>query len=94
QALVNEGADKARAAGYEVQLTFVDPAVFPNHLSELRQRVETGKWDALIIGGGLKNAPSLTKEFEQTVNLARTSAPKMKILFQMAPGDIYETIQR
>ena len=94
QSLVNEGADKARAAGYEAHLTFLEPENFPDCLIDLKRKLETGAWDALIIGGGLRVTPALTPQFEQTINVAREAAPGMKILFQMAPGDIFETVQR
>lgn len=94
QALVNEGAEKARAAGYEVQLTFIEVEDFPEALAALKQNLKSGNWDALVVGGGLRVAPPLTPLFEQTINVAKDAAPGMKILFQMAPGDIYETVQR
>ncbi|CAK3933046.1 Hypothetical predicted protein [Lecanosticta acicola] len=94
QAIVTSGAEKARKAGYDVQLTFLDPEDFTSSLSNLKSELGTGKWDALVIGGGIRVAPQFVVQFEQTINIAREVAPKTRILFQAAPGDIYETVQR
>lgn len=91
---VTEGADKAREAGYEVQTTFFSPEDFESSFERLRAELATGKWDALIIGGGVRMAPNLTPQFERTINIARTTAPETKILFQAAPGDIREVLGR
>lgn len=95
QSKVNSGAQKARDTGlYDVQLTFIDPETFSSSLSELRKELETGNWDALVVGGGIRLAPSLTPMFERIVNTAREVAPKTMLLFQMEPGDLCETVVR
>lgn len=94
QGQVNKGAEKARQAGHVVEPTFFDPPNFSEALNKIKKELESGEWDALIIGGGLRATPSLTPQFEQVVNTAREAAPKTRLLFQMAPGDVFETIQR
>ena len=92
---VKSGAQKARDTGlYDVQLTFIEPETFATSLGELRKELETGKWDALVIGGGLRMGVPLTPMFEQVVNTSREAAPRTKVLFQMAPGDIDVTVKR
>ena len=95
QKKVNAGAQKAHATGlYHVECTFFEPKDFAETLAELRKKLEAGTWDALIIGGGVRAIPSITPIFEQIVNASREAAPKTKMLFQMAPDDIRETLER
>ncbi|KAK4634097.1 hypothetical protein CLAFUW4_01967 [Fulvia fulva] len=69
QALVKEGADKARAAGYEVPLTFVEPVDLSASMTALRQSLQSGDWDALIVSGALGVTPAYTPQFERTINM-------------------------
>lgn len=95
QSQVTAGADKARESGkYDVQLTFAEEDEIEQAIKDLRKELESGKWDALVIGGALRAAPPMTPNFEKVVNMWAQVAPKTKILFQMAPGDIYEVCQR
>lgn len=94
QAKVTEGADRAREAGYEVQTTFFDLDDLESSFERLQAELATGRWDALIIGGGIRMTPGLTPEFERTVDIARRTAPETKILFQASPGDIREVLRR
>lgn len=92
---VKAGAQRARDTGlYDVQLTFFHLETFEQTLSDFRKEMQSGKWDAIVVGGGLKGSPTLTPQFELVVNAARELSPRTKLLFQSAPGDIDATIQR
>lgn len=95
QSKVTAGADAAIASGkYDVQLTFAEFETLDEEIGKLRKALESGRWDALVIGGALRGAPPVLPQFEQVVNLSREVAPKTKILFQGSPGDIYEVCRR
>ena len=91
---VMEGIDNAHKAGHHVQPTFFQPENFLEKLGEVKKELETGKWDALLVGGGMRFTPSLTPQFEQLINTARVASPGTRMLFQAAPNDVADTIKR
>lgn len=92
---VTSAAARAEATGlYTVRPTFFMPEDFDSTLATLREQLATGEWDALVIGGGLKMTAPLTVQFEKVVNACREVSPRTRMLFQAAPGDLDEVVER
>ncbi|EWC44352.1 hypothetical protein DRE_01178 [Drechslerella stenobrocha 248] len=83
EVLMQEGYD---AIGY-----FIAPEqgikVFEDKLGE-------EKWDAVIIGWGVRGNKDLTHWMEDMVNCIREKAPNTKILFNWDPESTIDTVRR
>jgi hypothetical protein len=89
-------ADHAR-----IQRAGITPIVFllnqleqEKGLKDLEVLLREGKYDAIGIGAGVRLNPEHTALFETMVNMCRTIAPSVPLLFNDRPGGSAETLER
>jgi cobyric acid synthase len=86
--------EKARSAGYELEVKQTEAADLPTTIVEMREKLQGRTWDGYVIGFGLRGLPEYSEAFEQLVNSARELAPKTKLGFNSSPADLMATIER
>jgi hypothetical protein len=95
-AKVMAGLDAAvegmKALGYEAQHCLTD---FGETAAEMvTEQLQRRHYDFVMIGAGVRTAPSNFILFEKLVNVVHEYAPRSKICFNTNPGDTLEAIQR
>jgi hypothetical protein len=79
-----------RAAGYEVDNCLID--VGTAGAEKARARLQAKRYDAVLIGAGIRLVAANTLLFEAIVNAAHTTQPGCRFVFNQAaqatPGDI------
>jgi hypothetical protein len=79
-----------RAAGYQVDNCLVDFG--ETGAEKARQRLQAGRYDAVLIGAGIRLIAANTLLFESIVNAAHATQPGCRFVFNRAalstPGDI------
>lgn len=75
-----------RAAGYEVDNCPIDFGV--TAIGEIRSRLATKAYDAVLIGAGVRLVASNTLLFEMIVNLVHATQPKCRFVFNYRADDI------
>jgi hypothetical protein len=81
-----------KALGYEAQNCLVDfgETAVETVTSELKRR----SFDFIMIGAGVRTAPSHFILFEKLINVVHEFAPNSKICFNTKPSDTLEALQR
>ena len=84
--------DQLRGAGYDVTSCLID-------LGETAEAVTTnalqsGRFDCVVIGAGLRLPPERLLLFERIINLVHALAPHANICFNTKPADTAEAVQR
>jgi hypothetical protein len=80
------------AAGYLVDHCQID--LGEAGLAVARARLESGRYDAVLIGGGVRLVPSNTLLFESIVNAAHTTQPGCRFVFNYDADSTPEDIRR
>jgi hypothetical protein len=79
-----------RAAGYHVDNCLIDFG--PAGADKARQWLETKRYDAVLIGAGVRLVPGNTLLFESIINAAHAAQPNCRFVFNRAavatPDDI------
>jgi hypothetical protein len=88
---IDQQLERLRTAGYEVVSCLVDLGASAEAVTATA--LETGHFDCVLIGAGLRAAPQL-RLFEKLLNLIHEQAPHAKICFNTTPGDTTEAVQR
>lgn len=83
--------DRIRALGYDVERCHVAP---DTDLQTVRDRLASNRWDAVVIGAGMRTRPEAWLLFERAINLVHELAPNARICFPSGPTDAAEAIQR
>ncbi|KAK6511822.1 hypothetical protein TWF481_000728 [Arthrobotrys musiformis] len=81
--LLQEGYD---AIGY-----FIAPE---QGIQVFEEKLLEKKWDAVIIGWGVRGNQKLTHWLEDMINCIRVKSPETKILFNWDPESTIDTVQR
>jgi hypothetical protein len=63
-------------------------------LQALRQKLEHGRYDCVVIGGGLRLPPKNLQLFERVVNLVHAGAPGAAIAFNEGPETTPDAVTR
>lgn len=92
--MVLDEIDKARAAGYEISHTDVNPDQPEESVRQIKELLQRKHCDLFIVGFGLRSNPTLTPLFEDVVNASAEVSPKTKFGFAPAPNEMYQTILR
>ncbi|KAH8747242.1 hypothetical protein F5883DRAFT_584518 [Diaporthe sp. PMI_573] len=92
--IVLDEVEKARAAGYEVSHTDVNPDQPEESIRQIKEMLQRRHCDLFIIGFGLRSNPTLSPLFEDAVNICVELSPKTKFGFAPAPNEMYQTILR
>ncbi|KAI0539841.1 hypothetical protein GGR58DRAFT_462979 [Xylaria digitata] len=89
-------ADHARIkrAGITPIGVLLNPLEQEKDLKDVEALLREGNYDAIGIGAGVRFHPDYTVLFETIVNMCRTIAPSVPLLFNNGPGGSSETIER
>ncbi|KAF3917098.1 hypothetical protein ABW20_dc0104047 [Dactylellina cionopaga] len=77
--------------GYDVIGYFIAPE---QGLQVFEDKLLEQKWDAVIIGWGVRGNPKLSYWLEDMVNCIRIKSPETKILFNWDPESTMDTATR
>ena len=92
RAAAAQNVQQLREAGYEADncpIDFGETAV-----EVVRERIAQKKYDAVLIGGGVRLVTSNTLLFENIVNLIHAELPSARFVFNKAPEATPEDIRR
>ncbi len=84
--------EKLRASGYETRWFPVDRG--QTAAAALGQELERHRYEAVVIGAGLRTLPEHFVLFEALVNVVHTKAPAARLCFNTKPTDTLEAIRR
>jgi hypothetical protein len=56
--------------------------------------LQAGRWDCVVVGGGIRTDPGRLELFESVINLVRRHAPDAVIAFNTSPGGTAEAAAR
>jgi hypothetical protein len=56
--------------------------------------LDAGRWDVVVVGGGVRKSEDLLDLFERIVNLVRRRAPDAAIAFNSTPDDTFDAAAR
>jgi hypothetical protein len=89
-------ADHARIqrAGITPIVLHLDPKELEKGLHNLESLLRQEKYEAIGIGAGVRFNGEHTVLFETMVNMCRTIAPNVPLMFNDGPGGSAETVQR
>ncbi|MEV0947921.1 hypothetical protein [Rhodococcus sp. NPDC049939] len=80
-----------RAAGFDVDNILIDFG--ETAIDVIRDAITTTRYDAVLIGAGVRMVASNTLLFESLINLVHTELPSARVIFncrpQPTPDDIY-----
>ncbi|KAI0446077.1 hypothetical protein F4803DRAFT_505543 [Xylaria telfairii] len=86
--------DRIHRAGITPVIVELDPQEVEKGLADIEALLREGKFDAIGIGAGVRFNPDYTALFETLVNLSRTIAPGVPLMFNDGPGGSVETLER
>lgn len=81
-----------RAAGYAAELCFVDHG--ETAAETVSRTLAAERYDAILIGAGVRTDPEEFALFETLINLVHEGAPGAKICFNTGPTDSLAAIRR
>jgi hypothetical protein len=84
--------EKLNGLGYRAEILWVDDG--PTAERVLRERLGGTRYDAVVIGAGLRTLPAYHLLFEKLVNAVHEAAPQARIAFNSSPADTAEAVQR
>ncbi len=91
RAFIDAQVDRVRALGYDVESCLVDTGATAEAV--LERQLRAGAFDCVMIGAGLRAAPSLLL-FERLLNLVHALAPGARICFNTSPADTVDAVRR
>ncbi|MFF0609687.1 hypothetical protein ACFYUD_13540 [Nocardia tengchongensis] len=83
--------ERIRALGYAVERCHITP---DTDLRVVRERLTSNRWDAVLIGAGLRTRPQALLLFEQVINLVHELAPGARIGLPSGPTGAADAVQR
>ncbi|KAI0455685.1 hypothetical protein F5B21DRAFT_471285 [Xylaria acuta] len=86
--------DRIQRAGITPVSFELNPLEIEKGLTDLGALLREGKYDAIGIGAGVRLNPDYSALFETIVNLCRTIAPSVPLMFNNGPGGSVETLER
>jgi NAD(P)-dependent dehydrogenase (short-subunit alcohol dehydrogenase family) len=84
--------ENVRAAGYDVTSCLVDPGDAAEAVAAAA--MQSGKFDCVVIGAGLRLPPEHLLLFESIINLVHRLAPEASLCFNRNPADTLEAVRR
>jgi hypothetical protein len=79
-------------AGYDAQMCFVDHGESAE--ATVRGKLAETRYDAILIGAGVRTDPEEFALFETLVNVAHEAAPGARLCFNTGPTDSVDAIRR
>jgi hypothetical protein len=81
-----------RGLGYQADVLWIDDGDTAEQV--LRERLGQTRYDAVMIGAGLRTLPTYGLLFEKLVNAVHEAAPQAKFAFNSNPADTAEAVRR
>lgn len=78
--------------GYRAEILWIDDGATAEQV--LRERLQATRYDAILIGAGIRTLTPYTLLFEKLINAVHEAAPQAKIAFNTNPADTAEAVQR
>ncbi|CAK4030976.1 Hypothetical predicted protein [Lecanosticta acicola] len=94
QQQLNADIAQATEAGYDCDTEDINPNDAQDSLKRVRDRLKSKRYDAYIIGYGIRGKKDHTALYERVVNLAVEVSPTTRFGFSTAPDTVFETIKR
>jgi len=89
---LDAGVEGMKALGYEAHYCLID---FGQTAVEIvMAQLQLRHFDCILIGAGVRTAPSNFLLFEKLMNVVHQHAPDSKICFNTKPSDTLEALQR
>ena len=82
-----------RARGWDAVMCLVQPQV-DEATATLKRRLAEGRYDVVLMGGGLRAPPDRLEVFEALVNEVRRSAPDAALAFDNDPHEGADAVAR
>ena len=89
--LEGDGA-KLNGLGYQADILWVDDGDTAEKV--LRERLGQTRYDAVMIGAGIRTLPPYALLFEALVNAVHEAAPQARFAFNSNPADTAQAVQR
>lgn len=83
---------RVRELGFEVDARLISPGEAGE--AEIEAALRTRRFDCVVIGAGLRDAPEHLLLFERILNLVHRLAPNVPIAFNTTPADTAEAVLR
>lgn len=80
------------AAGYDVTICFIDRGETAERVVETA--LAEGRYDAVMIGAGVRKDDELFFVFEKVINVVHRGAPGARICFNRGPTDSFAAVRR
>jgi len=81
-----------KGLGYQADILWIDDGETAERV--LRERLGGTRYDAVMIGAGLRTLPPYGLLFETLVNIVHEAAPKARFAFNSNPADTAEAVKR
>ncbi len=62
--------------------------------ARITSALQSGRWDCVIVGGGIRHSEEQLELFETVINLVRLHAPQAVVAFNRTPHDLAEAATR
>ena len=89
---LNAAVEGMRAIGYDAHLCLTDFGQTAGAV--VTAQLQRRQFDCVLIGAGVRVAPSNFILFEKLINVVHEHAPRSKICFNTKPSDTLEALQR
>jgi len=89
---LNAAVEGMRAIGYDAHLCLTDLGQTAGAV--VTAQLQRRQFDCVLIGAGVRVAPSNFILFEKLINVVHEHAPRSKICFNTKPSDTLEALQR
>jgi hypothetical protein len=86
------GVEGMKPLGYDAQLCLTDFGQTAEAV--VTAQLQRRQFDCILIGAGIRTAPSNFILFEKLINVVHKHAPRAKICFNTKPSDTLEALQR
>ena len=84
--------ERLNGLGYQTDILWIDDGDTAERV--LRDRLGRSRYDAVLIGAGLRTLPPYALLFEALVNAVHEAAPQARFAFNTNPADTAEAVQR
>ena len=78
--------------GYTASICFIDHGETAE--ATIREKIETTRFDCILIGAGVRTDPDEFLLFEQAINIVHEMAPQARLCFNTGPTDSVAAVQR
>jgi len=89
---LNASAASLSATGYQAEICLTDFGETAE--SVLRNQLTKAEYDCVVIGAGIRTAPTHFILFEKLINVIHEHAPKARICFNTKPSDTADAVKR